>query len=140
MPIKIMFMVLWVAGMLYPVNLLASENADVKIMFGQVADTEYSHWIAHFLLYGGFVLLTVILFRMPFNLRTGVILLGAVLLVGMGQEYLQLQVKGREFGAPELFDLQMDIAGGYIGWRLSYFIRWWGSQARRVFQFSKSAH
>lgn len=139
MPIRIMILIFWIAGMLYPVNLLASNNAEVKTVFGQVADTEFSHVVAHLLLYGSFVLLAVLLLRLPFSLRTGLFLLGAVVLIGIGQEILQLEIKGRIFGGPELFDLQVDVAGGYLGWRLSYFVRWWGDQARRAFNFSKPA-
>lgn len=137
MSIRIMIIVLMVAGMLFPVNLLAANNPDVKIVFDQVADTEFSHVIAHLLLYGSFALLAVFLFRMQFSMRTGLILLVAVILIGIGQEYLQLQVKRRVFSNPEIFDLQVDVAGAYLGWRLSYYLRWWGNQARRVFNYSR---
>jgi hypothetical protein len=51
-------------------------------------------------------------------------------LVGLGQDYLQLQVKGRAFGAPEVFDLQVDLVGGYFGWRISYFLLWFARHLR----------
>jgi hypothetical protein len=130
-----MIIFLMIAGMIFPVNWLAANNPEVKTVFVQFS--EFSHVIAHLLLYGSFALLAVFLFRMPFTLRTGLILMAAVILIGIGQEILQLQVKGRVFSSPEIFDLQVDVAGAYLGWRLSYYLRWWGDQARRVLNFSQ---
>ncbi|MFN2145171.1 MAG: VanZ family protein [Anaerolineales bacterium] len=132
MAIRILIIMLMIAGMIFPVNWLAANNPEFKTVFVQFS--EFSHVIAHLILYSSFALLAVFLFRMQFSMQTGLILLAAVILIGIGQEFLQLQVRGRNFSTPELFDLQVDVAGAYLGWRLSYYLRWWGQQAQRVFK------
>ena len=48
-------------------------------------------------------------------MRSVIGVLGLVLIVGGLQELLQLPVKGRAFGWPEIFDLGVDLLGGILG-------------------------
>jgi glycopeptide antibiotics resistance protein len=127
---KIVFLGLWVSAMLFPVKLITAENVAGIPVASQLMESEFAHVVGHLLLFAGLTICLSLVFHLPFNLRTGFLLAAAVVLVGLGQEYLQLQVKGRAFGAPEVFDLQVDLVGGYFGWRISYFLRWFARHLR----------
>ena len=127
---KILFLGLWVLAMLLPVKLFTADSVEGIPVASQLMKSEFAHVVGHLLLFAGLTICLALMFRLPFNLKTGFLLAVAVLLIGLVQEYLQLQVKGRAFGAPELFDLQVDLVGGYFGWRISYFLRWFGRHLR----------
>lgn len=102
--------------MLFPLNLFWKTSAIARRIFDAVISSELSHVIGHSILFGGLVFLLLQIFDLPQNWRTAVILGVCVLAVGLGQEYFQLQVKGRAFGWQEIFDLGVDAAGGMLGW------------------------
>ncbi len=116
---RIGFLVLFLVAILIPYEYITKALPLVRRGFDIVASTELAHIIGHTLLFASLVFLTVLLFDLRLDTRT-VLLLGiGVLAVGLGQEYFQLQVKGRGFGRPELFDLGVDLAGASLGWLVS---------------------
>ena len=110
------FLVLWLFGMLAPLEWLTKSFPLVRRGFDLFVGTELAHVIGHIILFGGMVVLLLYLFNLPQTRGIAVMLGFCVLVVGLGQEFLQLQVKGRMFGWPEIFDLVVDLTGGVIGW------------------------
>ena len=76
---------------------------------------EWVHIVAHIGLFAGLAVLLGYSLRLQRDLRGAAAVMGLVLLAGFGQEWLQLQAKGRGFGPPEAFDLVVDLLGGLIG-------------------------
>ena len=113
---KILLLLFWLTGMLFPMNLLWKKSSIIRRIFDALISSELSHVIGHMILFGGLVFLLFFIFDLPLTKRTAVILGVSVLAVGMGQEFLQLQVKQRAFSWPEVFDLCVDMVGGTLGW------------------------
>lgn len=113
---RIVFLLLWLTGMLVPLEWLTDAFPLVRRGLDFFVGTELAHVIGHIVLFGGLVVLFLYLFNLPQTRGIAVLLGLCVLAVGLGQEFLQLQVKGRMFGWPEIFDLGVDLAGGTIGW------------------------
>lgn len=113
---KKIFLLLWLGGMLFPLNLLIKPTSLARQVFRAALYSELSHVVMHILLFSGLVFLLFLIFDLPLTKRSAVMLGICVLAVGLGQEYFQLQVKGRTFGGPEIFDLGVDLVGGTLGW------------------------
>lgn len=114
----------FVLGMIFPLNWLREESAFLRIHFDHIFAPEWMHVIGHLVLFSVLVFLILNTFHLPFDWRTLLLLLAAILIVGLLQEGLQLPTKGRAFGWPEVFDLAVDLVGGVLG--VSFFIayRW----------------
>jgi hypothetical protein len=118
-------LVFWLVGMLVPLNwverLVYAFRRGVRILAG----SEPAHVVGHLILFSGLVILLLYLFQLPLSRRTAVLLVMMVLVVGLGQEFLQLQVKNRSFSWPEVFDLGVDLTGGVLGWlAYRYYLRY----------------
>lgn len=111
-----LFLILWLFGMLLPLEWLTKGIPLVRRAFDLVVSTELAHIIGHLILFSGLAVLALYVFRLPQTWQTALLLALGVLAVGLGQEYLQLQVKGRSFGWPEVFDLGVDLIGAGLGW------------------------
>lgn len=120
--------------MIFPLNGVRHKSAYVPEYFREylrsIYHAEWAHIVGHLLVFGGLVVLALLVFRMPQNRRTAIILTVILLGVALAQEALQLQWKGRAFGWPEVFDLGVDLVGGMLGWWL--YGKLWGR--RRVGQ------
>ncbi len=117
-----MILFLWLAGMLFPLNWLMVKFSLVRRYFNPVLAPEWIHILAHMFLFGVFAVMIVRVFNLPFNIQTAILLGIMILITGGLQEVLQLQMKGRPFGIPEVFDLYVDIVGGLLGWLVFWFI------------------
>ena len=113
-----LFLVLWLFGMLLPLEWLTKAVPWIKRAIDLLMGSELAHVIGHLVLFGGLVLLLVHIFRLPLTWKTALLMAFSVLAVGFGQEFLQLQVKGRSFDWPEVFDLGVDLTGAALGWLL----------------------
>lgn len=120
-----LFLVLWLVGMIFPLNLVWELSYHVRRVFDALISSELSHVIGHLILFSGLVFLLMYIFELAPTRRSALILTAVVLAVGLLQEYFQLQVKHRPFGPPEIFDLGVDLIGGMIGWMLyRYYLRY----------------
>jgi len=120
---KILVMV-WLVGILIPLNWLERFIHNLRQVYWMLTGSEPVHVIGHLILFSVLVILMLHVFHLPLNKRTAIWLALLVLAMGLGQEYFQLQVKGRAFGWPEMFDLGVDLAAGAIGWvAYQYYLR-----------------
>ena len=112
---KILLMV-WLVGILVPLHWLERFVSKLRQVYWMLTGSEPVHVIGHLILFSGLVILILQVFQLPFNTRTAIWLILLVLVMGLVQEYFQLQVKERTFGWPEVFDLGVDLAAGAVGW------------------------
>jgi hypothetical protein len=112
---KILLMV-WLVGILVPLHWLERFVSKLRQVYWMLTGSEPVHVIGHLILFSGLVILILQVFQLPFNTRTAIWLILLVLVMGLVQEYFQLQVKERAFGWPEVFDLGVDLAAGAVGW------------------------
>lgn len=117
-----MVLIFWLVGMLLPLNWLSMKFSLVRQYFDPVLAPEWIHILAHMFLFGVLAVMIVRVFNLPFNIQTAMLLGSMILITGGLQEVLQLQVKGRPFGMPEVFDLYVDIIGGLLGWLVFWLI------------------
>ena len=111
-----LFLMFWLVGMLVPYEVLINRILLMKRAIDPVVSSELAHILGHLVLFGGLAGLWLYVFRLPQSWRTALLLAVGVLVVGLGQEFLQLQVKARAFGWPEVFDLGVDLIGAGLGW------------------------
>jgi VanZ family protein len=111
---------LWLLVLLFPLNWLREESPFIRRYFDALFMMEWVHVLAHLFIYAGLVMLIFSTFKLELNLKTALLLVGIILLVGGVQEYFQLLVKGHGFGGEEVFDLGVDLAGGALGWLLAW--------------------
>lgn len=111
-----MFLVLWLLGMLFPLELIRTLSDYIRQAFLALISSELSHVVGHTILFGGLVFMLLHMFELPLTRRSAVLMAFNVLAVGLLQEVFQLQVKARGFGWPEAFDLGVDLVGGVLGW------------------------
>lgn len=119
------FMLLWLLVILIPIHWLTQITQTLRQVFRMASGSEPVHVVVHLILFGSSVFLFMQIFQLPLTRRTAVLLACLVLALGVGQEWLQLQVKERVFGWPEIFDLGVDLAGGFLGWlAYKYYLRY----------------
>jgi hypothetical protein len=73
------------------------------------------HWLMLAALYAGLAILLVMVFNLPLNRRTVLLVLGIVLLVGFIQEGMQLFSAVQVVSWDSVFDLGVDLSGAVIG-------------------------
>lgn len=110
-----LLLVFWLGGILFPLNLIL-KPALARQVLSVVFTSELTHVVMHTLLFSSFTFLLILLFDLPLNRRTAILMAICVLAAGLGQEFFQLQVKQRAFSWPEVFDLCVDLNGGALGW------------------------
>jgi len=114
----------WLVGILFPLNWLERIVSNLRQVYWMLTGSEPVHVIGHLILFSGLVILILQVFQLPLNKRSAIWLVLLVLALGLGQEYFQLQVKGRLFGWPEVFDLSVDLTAGAVGWAAyQYYLR-----------------
>jgi hypothetical protein len=126
-----LILVFWVLAILFPLNWLRQESAFIRRYFDALFMMEWVHVLTHLLIYAGLVLLVFSTFKLDLNLKSAILLVGVILAVGGAQEVFQLQVKGRAFGTPEVFDLGVDLVGGALGWLYLYWRSRYGGRTAR---------
>ncbi len=133
------FLLFWLAAMLFPYNIFLKYSNKVQSAVSFVVSSELAHVIGHTLLFAGMVVLVLHIFHLPLNGRTAFLLALGVLIVGLGQEFFQLQVKERSFGGPEVFDLAVDMVGGALGWWVYRMSQRYGRYLRMAYYLLKEA-
>ena len=112
---KIILVLVAVAAMV-PLEHLITEVRSVRRFVGWMIRGEPGHIVGHLVLFGGLTILVLVMFNLKLEPRTAVMVGIGILALGLGQEFLQLQVKDRGFGWPEIFDLAVDLIGAWLGW------------------------
>ena len=109
------WLVLWVAGILFPMAFLAKLWPAFGNVFSAVFAQDWTHILMHTLLYAVLGLLMAQAIS-PTSSKAILILGGLALLVGCLQEGLQLFSAGTWGGwPPEILDLFVDLGGTIIG-------------------------
>ena len=114
---------LWTAAMIFPLNWLRQESEFIRQRFDHVFAAEWVHIVSHLILFAGLVILAMQTLRLPLNSRSAMTVMVILFAVALLQEFFQLQVKGRGFELPEVFDLFVDIVGGLTGWGMVILLR-----------------
>lgn len=121
----------WITGMLLPLTwagrLFPWLRAELAPIMRPLISPEWVHIIAHTGLYAGFIILVAYALKLELTVTNIFLLLTVVLTLGLGQEGLQLIVKQRSFGGPEVFDMLVDLFGGMLGiliWKQLISIKW----------------
>ncbi len=125
--------------MLVPLNLIQAYTGDLRFLFLRLLSSELAHVAGHLFLFSGLVVIVLGIFQPRLNWRTALLTVGMVLAVGLGQEFLQLIVKGRSFGGPEVFDLGVDLAGGALGWQITRWLQRYGRYLRMAYYMLRQA-
>lgn len=112
-------LLVWLAGILFPMALLTRFSATYSRLFGRVFNPLWVHLLMHAFLFAGLAyLLARHLGRrtaMTSGWRLVVGVLGLVLVVALLQESIQLLYKARPLGMDEVLDVGIDFAGGVLG-------------------------
>lgn len=127
---RIGILMLWVIGMVFPINWLRRVSPTFRQHYDPLVPLEWVHIIMHTLLFVVLTLLLIYVFQLPLNRRTVLIVLGTLLAVGIFQEILQLQTKNRPFMWYEVYDLAVDLAAGVLGLGLAGLIWERGEQIK----------
>jgi hypothetical protein len=122
-PKRLLLLLLWLLGILFPMAWLGNFSADYREAFNTIFAPEWMHWLMHAALYAGLAILLVVVFNLPLNHRTLVLVLGTVLLVGLIQEGMQLFSAVQIVSWNSLFDLGVDLIGAGIGLGVVWGIR-----------------
>jgi len=113
------WLVLWIAGILFPMEFLARVWPAFRKIFNPIFSPDWVHIVMHTLLYSVLVFLLAQAIS-PISLKAGLFLVGLGLLVGCMQESLQLlSARAWPGWPPELLDLSVDLMGAIIGISLS---------------------
>jgi glycopeptide antibiotics resistance protein len=116
---------LWLGGIVIPYNWIIRIAYHLRQSFRWAVGSEPAHVVGHLILFSGLVFLLLHVFQLPQTRRTAILMTLLVLLLGLVQEYFQLQIKARDFGWPEIFDLCVNLTGGFLGWMAyRYFLRY----------------
>jgi VanZ family protein len=121
------WIVLWIAGILFPMEFLARVWPAFGNIFNPIFAPDWVHILMHSLLYS--MLACLLAQRIaPISLKAGLILIGLGLLVGCLQESLQiLSIRAWPGWPAEILDLSVDLMGTILGISLS---RVWISMRR----------
>lgn len=116
---KILLLVLWTIGILFPFGWLTGYSDTYRLVFDTVFAPQWVHIVMHTFLY---LVLTYLLARLMLGARVSslgprhaVLLLALVLVVALLQEGFQLLYLGRWPGADEFMDIGVDLTGGVVG-------------------------
>ena len=112
-------LLLWIAGILFPMAWLTRFSATYSRLFERVFNPLWVHALMHALLFA--VLAYLVARHMAGRAvaarrwRTAVLVLGIVVVIAVAQEAIQLLYKARVVGADEVLDVGIDLAGGVFG-------------------------
>ncbi|MBN1230873.1 MAG: VanZ family protein [Anaerolineales bacterium] len=110
----------WIMCILFPFVSLYKNSSFVRHHFFGLYRWEPFHVFLHLLLFSGLVILFFWVFNLKYSRRWFWCFLAIIFGFGFMQKILQLQIKHRSFGYPEIFDLVVDFTGALIGLILVY--------------------
>jgi hypothetical protein len=122
-PKSIVFLLFWLLGILFPMAWLGNFSKSYRQIFNTIFAPEWMHWLMHAALYAGLAILLVLVFTLPLNRRTVVLVLGIVLVVGLIQEGMQLFSAVQIVSWNSFLDLGVDLVGAAIGLGVIWGIR-----------------
>jgi len=102
---------------------LGNFSGNYRQVFNFIFAPEWMHWLMHATLYAGLVILLMIVFSLPSNQQSTLLVLGIVVLVGVIQEILQLLSAVQIVSWNSLFDLGIDLIGAALGLGVVWGIR-----------------
>lgn len=107
-------LIVWILLILFPMAWFTQQDTSAEAVFNATFSPNWVHIVMHMLQH---CVLAVIVFlaTKKRSLQSFALALGIVLLVGLGQEGMQVITSGRAFSNPEWFDIGVDLAGGLIG-------------------------
>ncbi len=112
---RILLLLVWLLGILFPLAWLGRFSPAYRRAFNAFFAPPWMHILMHAALFAGLVILTAHTFRLPPTRKTALLLLGVVLAVGLLQEAFQLFSRGLKPGWGEVYDLGVDLVGGVMG-------------------------
>lgn len=125
MRVRCLFLLFWLAGILFPAIWLGQFSASYREMFNWIFGPEWMHIFMHLLLYA--ILAGVLLSALHLFNHLGVVkLFVLILVVGMLQESFQAFSQGLSLWHPAVlraafFDVCIDLSGALLGLALFYF-------------------
>jgi hypothetical protein len=120
---RVGLLLIWLLGILFPMAWLGNFSAGYRQIFDTIFGPEWMHWLMHAALYAGLAILSLLVFNLPLDHRTVLLVLGIVLLVGVIQEGMQLLSAVQIVSWNSIFDLGVDLIGGMIGLGVVWGIR-----------------
>lgn len=116
---RMLFLVVWVLVMIFPVGWFVGKLPFGYHFFNQVFKYEWAHIAGHLVIFIvlGVVLSRILRERFPkHSVRYQFAwLFGIVIVVAAAQETFQIVTMNRTFGTAELFDFATDLLGALIG-------------------------
>jgi len=120
---KVFILLLWLLGILFPMAWLGNFSGNYRQVFNFIFAPEWMHWLMHAILYAGLAILLMIVFSLPSNRQSTLLVFGIVILVGVIQEILQLLSEVQIKSWNSLFDLGVDLIGATLGLGVVWGIR-----------------
>ncbi len=131
---KKLFLVIWVAGILFPAAWASQYNPTTAAIFNRVFAQNWVHVLAHSVLYAilGGLIFSLVVPRSQQSPASGgqvLALISITLALGILQEGLQIITAGAPFTHEEFFDLRVDILAGLAGMAL---VAYWRGKSRSL--------
>ncbi|MBI3158727.1 MAG: VanZ family protein [Chloroflexi bacterium] len=110
-----LLLIAWLSGTVFPYTWLRNESSRFRRLVDTFFAAEWTHVVGHLALYATLAFLLWWALRRAPGLPGAAATLALALPVGLAQETLQTLFRHRAFGAPEVFDLFVDLTGVVIG-------------------------
>ncbi len=120
MKLRRAWFILWLAAILFPAAWLRGSFWQFRYQFDAIFAPEWVHIVMHAIQYAVLVMLTGYVLGFKRGFFSLLLSAGIIIVVGVGQEVLQLITHSTVPGWNSLFDLGVDLAGGFAGY-LFYF-------------------
>jgi hypothetical protein len=119
---------LWLAGILFPLVGMRHFSTTYRGIIDALFGMEWVHVVMHVILFAGLSILLMLVFQANLSWRTVLIILGAVLLTGIAQEFLQWISQGISPWRPESllasgYDLCVDLSAALLGLGLIWLVQ-----------------
>ncbi len=126
-----LLLIFWLLGILFPMAWLGNFSVSYRQAFDAVFAPEWMHWPMHATLYAGLAILLVLVFDLPLNHHSVLLVLGIALFVGIIQEGIQLFSAIQIVSWNSIFDLGVDLLGAGFGLGVAWGIKK-ASEARKT--------
>jgi hypothetical protein len=115
---KRILLLVWIAGIIFPMVGLGRISPQFRRVFNAVFGPNWMHVVMHSVLFAGLVLLLLAATGCKPGWRAAGIALLVLLVVAVVQEGLQALIQGVFTLAGSLYDLNVDLLGGVVGYAL----------------------
>ena len=117
------WLIFWILAIIFPTAVVGRFSLSFRKAFDAIFAPTWMHVLMHALLFAGLGMILMLTFRLPLSPRTGAVILGVVLGVGLLQEGFQAFSQGFFSLSGTIFDLGVDLAGGLAGLMLMGWMR-----------------